>query len=74
MALASNSIKDNVARVAVENFIAKAIKRPGQLHRDLGVPEGQKIGHDRIASAAHRPGKTGMRARFALALDKMRGG
>lgn len=60
--------------MAVKNFIAGAIKHPGALHRDLHVPQGKKIGHDRIAAAAHRPGKVGMRARFALALEKMRGG
>ncbi len=49
-------------------FIKAAIKRPGQLHRDLGVPQGQKIGAEKIEEAAERGGKTGQRARFALVL------
>jgi len=34
-----------------KNFIAGAIKRPGQLHRDLGVPQGKKIPAGKIAVA-----------------------
>lgn len=29
------------------------IKRPGQLHRDLGVPQGEKIPRSKIAAARH---------------------
>jgi len=47
------------------NFIARAIKRPGQLHRDLGIPQGQKIPVGVLAAAAQRKGKVGQRARFA---------
>lgn len=45
--------------------IKKAIKRPGQLHRDLGVPQGKKIPKSKIKAAASRGGKVGKRARFA---------
>lgn len=48
--------------------IKAAIKRPGQLHRDLGVPEGQKIPPGKIAAAAKAGGKLGQRARFAQTL------
>ena len=48
--------------------ISKAIKRPGQLHRDLGVPQGQKIPAGKLAAAAKKPGKIGQRARFAQTL------
>ena len=48
--------------------ISKAIKRPGQLHRDLGVPQGQKIPAGKLAAAAKKPGKVGQRARFAQTL------
>lgn len=41
------------------------IKKPGQLHRDLGVPQGQKIPAAKMAAAAKMPGKVGMRARAA---------
>jgi hypothetical protein len=53
------------------NFIQKAIKKPGQLHRDLGVPQGQKIGKAKIAAAAKKSGKIGQRARFAQTLGKL---
>lgn len=52
--------------MAVHNFIAGAIKKPGQLHRDLHVPQGQKIGRARMIAAEQRPGKVGERARFAV--------
>lgn len=52
-------------------FIQKAIKKPGQLHRDLGVPQGKKIPKAKVAAAAKKPGKVGQRARFALTLAKM---
>lgn len=35
------------------NWIAGAIKHPGALHRELGVPEGQKIPAKKMAAAAH---------------------
>lgn len=54
------------------NFIARAIKKPGQLHRDLGVPQGQKIPPSLLAAAAKRTGKVGQRARFAEELKGFR--
>ena len=36
-----------------KNFIAKAIKHPGKLHRDLGVPQGKKIPAKKMAKALH---------------------
>lgn len=53
-------------------FIQKAIKKPGQLHRDLGVPQGKKIPEKKIEAAAKRPGKVGERARFAETLKGLR--
>lgn len=47
------------------NFIKGAIKHPGALHRELGVPQGQKIPPSKIRRAAHAGGKLGQRARFA---------
>lgn len=55
-----------------KNFIQKAIKKPGQLHKDLGVPQGKKIPEDKLAAAAKRPGKVGQRARLAVTLKKMK--
>jgi hypothetical protein len=55
----------------VAKWISKAIKRPGQLHRDLGVPQGKKIPEAMIRAAAKRKGKVGSRARLAITLKGM---
>jgi len=52
-------------------WISKAIKKPGALHRQLGVPQGQKIPAAKISAAASKGGKLGMRARLAQTLSKM---
>lgn len=52
-------------------FIQKAIKRPGALHRKLGVPMGQKIPAAKVDAAAHAPGLLGKEARFAKVLKGM---
>jgi len=57
-----------MAKKSGSYFISKAIKRPGQLHRDLGVPQGKKIPAAKLAAAAKRGGKVGQRARFAKML------
>ena len=49
-------------------FIQKAIKHPGQLHRDLGVPQGKPIPAAKLNAAAKKPGKVGQRARLAKTL------
>lgn len=60
----------DVGLVADKLDIKKAIKKPGQLHRDLGIPQGQKIPASRLKAAiAGRFGKkTAQRARFARTL------
>lgn len=58
--------------MADKNFIQKAIKKPGQLHKDLGVPQGQKIPESKINEAAKGSGKVAQRARFAKTLRKIR--
>jgi hypothetical protein len=55
-------------------WIQRAIKRPGQLHRDLGVPQGKRISIEQLRAAAKRPGKVGQRARLAITLRKLRKG
>ena len=52
-------------------WIQKAIKKPGALHRDLGVPEDEKIPKSKIKAAAKEGGKVGQRARLAITLGKM---
>ena len=51
-----------------KNWIAGAIKKPGALHKELGVPKGQKIPAKKLAKAAKAPGKLGQRARLAETL------
>lgn len=50
------------------NWIAGAIKKPGALHRSLGVPKGKKIPVEAIRAAARKGGKLGKRATIALTL------
>ena len=66
--------KDNPDEVSVyakggsAKFIQKAIKKPGALHEQMGVPKGKKIPAKALAKAAKAPGKLGQRARFAQVL------
>jgi hypothetical protein len=55
-----------------KKFISSAIKKPGALHKSLGVPMGKKIPKAKIAKAAAKGGKLGQRARFAQTLSKLR--
>lgn len=41
-------------------------RRKGALHRQLGIPIGQKIPLAKLRWAATQPGKLGQRARFAI--------
>ena len=54
-----------------KHFIAGAIKHPGALHRELGVPQGKKIPKSRLRAAAKKGGKLGERARLAITLSHM---
>ena len=54
-----------------KNWIAGAIKHPGALHRELGVPAGKKIPAGKLAKAAKAGGVEGRRARLAQTLKKM---
>ena len=51
-----------------KKWIAGAIKHPGALHRQLGVPQGKKIPAGKLAKAAKAGGKLGRRARLAETL------
>lgn len=53
------------------NWIKGAIKHPGALHREMGVPQGQKIPQAKLAKAAHAGGKLGARARLAETLEHL---
>jgi len=54
-----------------KKWIAKAIKRPGQLHKNLGVAARKKIPVSTLRAAAKRKGAVGKRARLALTLRKL---
>ncbi len=51
-----------------KNWIAGAIGKPGALHRQLGVPEQDKIPDAAVDKAAMMPGVLGKRARLAKTL------
>jgi len=55
-----------------KNWIQKAIKHPGALHKELGVPMGKKIPADKLKAAAKKKGVIGKRARLAETLKKLR--
>ena len=58
--------------MAKDNFwLKQAIKKPGALHKDLGVPMGKKIPAKKMAVAAKQSGKVGQRARLAETMKKM---
>jgi hypothetical protein len=51
-----------------EKWIQKAVKRPGALHKQLGVPGDKKIPAKLLNKAAKATGKLGQRARLAKTL------
>lgn len=53
-------------------WIKDAIKKPGALHKQLGVPMGQKIPAKKLSAAAEKPGTLGRRARLAQTLGRMK--
>lgn len=57
-----------------EKWIQGAIKKPGALHKELGVSEGEKIPAKKLAKAAKAGGKEGKRANLAITLRKLDGG
>ena len=55
-------------------WIQKAIKKPGALHKQLGVAMGKKIPAKTLNKAAKAGGKLGRRARLAKTLKGLRRG
>lgn len=55
-----------------KNWIQGAIKKPGALHKELGVPAGKKIPSKKLQKATHAKGKLGKRARLAETLKDLR--
>jgi hypothetical protein len=54
-----------------KNFIQKAIKHPGALHKELHVPEGKKIPEKKLKAAEKKGGKIAKRAHLAETLKKL---
>lgn len=55
-----------------EKWIQKAIKHPGALHKQLGVPKGKKIPEKKLKVAEKKGGLVAKRARLAETLKGMR--
>jgi hypothetical protein len=55
-----------------EKWIQKAIKKPGALHKELGIPKDKKIPESKLKSAEKKGGKEGKRARLAETLKKIK--
>ena len=57
-----------------KKWIQNAIKpgKKGELHKQLGVPQDQKIPSAKLAAAAKKGGKVGQRARLAMTLSKLK--
>ena len=53
-------------------WIQTAVKHPGALHKQLGVPKGKNIPVSKLREAAKKPGLIGQRARFALNVRKLK--
>ena len=53
-------------------WIQEAVKHPGALHKQLGVPMGKTIPAKKLAKAAKAPGKLGQRARLAETLKGLK--
>jgi len=54
-----------------KNWIAKAIGKPGALHKQLGVPADKPIPAGKLETAAKKGGLLGKRARLAKTLKKI---
>lgn len=50
------------------NWIKSAIKKPGALHAQMGIPQGKDIPAGKLSAAAKKGGKLGARARLAETL------
>lgn len=57
-----------------KKWIQNAIKpgKKGELHKQLGVPQDQKIPAAKLTAAAKKGGKVGQRARLAMTLSKLK--
>jgi hypothetical protein len=56
----------------VNKWIQKSKMKKGALHRQLGIPEDERIPIALLKEASHAPGKLGKQARMALTLRRIR--
>ena len=71
-AIASSKKPKTKRKLASGDWISGAIKHPGALHEQLGVPQGENIPEKKLNAAAGKPGKLGQRARLAKTLKGMK--
>ena len=57
--------------MAKDKWIQGAIKHPGALHKELGVPEGKKIPEKKLKTAIKKGGKMAKQAHLAETLKGM---
>jgi len=55
-----------------DHWIQTAIKKPGALHKELGIPKGKKIPSKVLNAAAKKGGVEGKRARLAKTLKSFK--
>lgn len=55
-----------------KKWIQKAIKKPGALHKELGIKADKKIPAKTLNAAAKKSGKLGQRARLAKTLKGLK--
>jgi len=57
-----------------KQWIKEAIKKPGSLSKQMGIPEKKNIPMSKLKKAAKKGGKLGKRARLAITLKGLRKG
>lgn len=55
-----------------KHWIQNAISKPGALHKEMGVPQGQNIPAKKLSSAANAGGQLGKRAKLAITLKSFK--
>jgi hypothetical protein len=55
-----------------DKWIQQAVEKPGALHKQMHIPQDEKIPVDKLKAAAEKGGKLGKRARLALTLRKLK--
>jgi hypothetical protein len=55
-----------------KKWIGEIHMKKGALHRQMGIPEGEKIPKDKLEAASKKGGVLGHRANLALTLGNMR--